>query len=138
MNIFLDDVRNLDDMTYMNNASIYFQNKFEVVRNVAEFKNVLDNSKEMIEIISFDHDLLPNHYGNLKETANNPIGTGQEALLYFINWINRNSIKYEIKIMIHTMNYHGLQAMVNLLSRNSLKKNNINLIQRTPSIYLAR
>lgn len=135
MNIFLDDDRNLDDMTYMYHANIYFENKFEIVKNVEEFKKLLDNTKEKINWISFDHDLEPNHYENLHQIAGKK-GTGGEALQYFLNWVKVNNIEYDIKINFHTMNYHGLRFMVNFLDKENLK--NVHLYEITPSRYLAR
>lgn len=142
MNIFLDDVRVLTDMSYMNKANIYFQNKFEVVRNVDEFKKILDNSNEKIEIISFDHDLLNNHYGDLAKSAKSRFGNGQEALYYLVDWVNRNNIKYKINILFHTMNYHGLKEMIGIFNEQILDSQfddrNINLIDTTPERYLVR
>jgi len=137
MNIFLDDVRLPTDMGYMNNAAIYFQNEFKVVKNVDEFKKALDSSKEIIEIISFDHDLNPNHYNNLFASIGR-YGTGGEALQYFINWVKLFNIDYEIKIMFHTMNFHGLMFMEVLFDKQKSMLPNIKLIQKTPSRYLAR
>ena len=137
MNIFLDDVRNVEEMGYMDNAAIYFQNEFKVVRNNREFVKLLDSATEKIEIISFDHDLCPAHYIDLEEAAKNPFGTGQEAFYHFINWITRKGIKYNIKIIFHTMNYHGLEAMVALFKRKTWLTN-VELIHTTPIRYLAR
>lgn len=135
MNIFLDDDRNLDDMTYMPFANIYFENEFSIVRNVEDFKKLLDSTKEKINWVSFDHDLEPNHYNNLYQIAGKK-GTGGEALEYFLNWVKMNNIQYNIKLNFHTMNWYGLKYMLNLFHKYDLK--NVDLYEMTPSGYLAR
>lgn len=65
MYIFLDDVRQPEDVTWVKLPKV----EWTIVRNYDEFVKLLESLKQPPLMISFDHDLADEHYKNMKGTA---------------------------------------------------------------------
>lgn len=122
--IFLDDERNIQDVSWVNYAQFGFSNDTQLIvcRNFQEFKHVVDNQSKLSDcFISFDHDLqdfhplnniksgdVENIYGIVNKYGANPNDlelTGYSCLRYLGNLLLQEQLDYDVnQILIHTQN----------------------------------
>lgn len=127
--LFLDDVRQPKDCTYMPyNKSDYLSDDWDIVRNYDEFCEYIKNCKtpaDLPYLISFDHDLADEHYTPeifhddyilSKEYQDNKRDkykekTGEDCARYLVDHlqsiINFDSQQYIPKFLVHSMNPIG-------------------------------
>lgn len=108
-NLFLDDFRVPDDVEWATLPSI----EWEIVRSFIEFKKWIA-SNGIPRLVSFDHDLLPEHY---KPFSNTPLpveNTGFEACSWLISFCKSNSLNFP-KWIVHSRNNRAVLKMVDFL-----------------------
>ena len=130
MKIFLDDYRiPLDCFAYMfeniNKLNpIYKEKDWLIVKSYPEFVKVIDRFKGKITHISFDHDLIDDHYVQdaddmeMDYTSEDLYGddlkkTGFHAAQYLKQIYASEKLSHPI-IMVHSMNPIGAQNITNL------------------------
>lgn len=107
INIFLDDVREVNMSHNKNKGFTYFNNnEVVIVRDYNSFVNVINNRFDEIDIISFDHDLA--------DINNNIEYTGKTAADYLINYCIINDKKLP-DWYIHSDNLIGSNNIKSLL-----------------------
>lgn len=99
--IFLDDERNVEDVTWMQYDKDI---DWVVVRRVSDFMFAIMHMGEEDFIISFDHDLQDFHFYTGKEQ------TGYDALRWYINYCFESGIVVK-KCFFHTQNPIGKKNM---------------------------
>ena len=100
MKIYLDDIRN----------PIVSDTDWVVIRTVDEFRDVVDENWNDIEVISLDHDM-----GEMQRFG----GDGYDALLHLEHRVMNNGWPVIPVIQIHTSNPVGAQRMLMGASRIS-------------------
>lgn len=131
MKIFLDDVRQpgvcLHHMYYTmgDDAAIYNDEDWQIVRNYDEFTKLVKDNIGKIDLISFDHDLAPEHYhpSMMDESADeyNKLyhsfkhKTGYDAALWLIDVYNENKLELP-EVIVHSMNPVGRKNIENLMA----------------------
>ena len=130
--IILDDFRDNFDVYWILRDPIFFDEDWIIVKNVDELIKVvveIQNKNEEIEIISFDNDLVDEHYSFLlNESFFNPTTlevlfeqtkqrTGFEGLIWFVEYYKFNNIELP-KILIHTQNFNARKVMKKFLKEN--------------------
>lgn len=125
MNIFLDDIRN-PTKSYMGYMSFDYDSKsWQIVRNFLEFKSLIDMNNK-INIISFDHDLIPSHYQHIKDYSiydSDNSKTGWHCLKYFLNNYKFNF--NEVNVILHSMSGQGVEAMQTTIQDSRVNLNSI-------------
>lgn len=125
--LFLDDIRNPKDCTYVPNSQkefyLYDEVKWNIVRDYNSFCEYIVKN-EIPEIISFDHDLADEHYrqsiynpdkhyskyytdGTFKEK------TGYDCAKFLVDYLIDNNLKMPI-IFVHSMNPIGKENIIQL------------------------
>lgn len=112
-NIFLDDVRRPEDAAKYMHLDIYDDVEWIIVRNYYAFISLIEK-KGMPSIISFDHDLAPEHHKKREfDYDDNKEKTGFHCAKWFLNYCLDNKKDPRTKIIIHSMNPYG---SLNILS----------------------
>ena len=109
--LFLDDYRTPNDAYYYTNNNIYLKNDWVVVKNYNNFINYI-TEHSIPDIISFDHDLGLEHYGNHVEGdvidyKQYNEKTGYDCAKWLIDYIIDNNLNPPKMIYIHSMNPVG-------------------------------
>jgi hypothetical protein len=126
MKIFLDDFRNpIDCVKYMhtrigNKNPIYLEGEWFVVRDYVQFVNAINRFKEEITHISFDNDLVDEHYMFLLKSqeqweeyhSTDHIETGYDCLKYTLQVYDKEKLP---EMYFHTMNTLALENMEKLI-----------------------
>ena len=113
-NLFLDDVRFPNHVTWVDMQGV----RWETVRSVQEFMDWVE-SDGVPERVSFDHDLIREHY---RPTAVLPVkDTGFEACAWLLSICHKYSIEFPLWI-IHSMNSRGAIKIKNLLEEDGISK----------------
>lgn len=100
MYIFLDDIRNPEDVTWV---KLPKKVEWKVVRNYKEFVELLESLKDIPTHISFDHDLADHHYtGDYTGER-----TGHSCAKALIEIAIDKNWKHLPKITVHSMNPVG-------------------------------
>lgn len=126
MNLFLDDERNVWDVTWVKLPSVHWT----IVRNYRQFVDAIEKNG-LPEVISFDHDLgeeayseaFKNHlktfdYTKVREK------TGYDCALWLVNYCLDRRIDLP-QYYIHTMNPIGAENIIKLFEsyqRSALTK----------------
>lgn len=129
MKLFLDDVRSPTDcLKYMDRRIgqrnlVYKEGNWVIVRNYDQFVEYLKTCNDLrdIEVVSFDHDLGPDHYiiDGSKEAweeyhgIENREKTGLDCLKYLLECYMFFSVPLP-ELLFHTMNLVGLENMESL------------------------
>ena len=120
--LFLDDIRNPQDVRYYINENIYLDEDWVIVRNYDEFVDKI-KSCGIPYLISFDHDLSKEHYNPLMYKEDNSYDelyeqfiekTGKDCADWLINYCIDNKIKCP-QFMVHSMNPVGGENIRKLL-----------------------
>ncbi len=125
--LFLDDERNLSDVTWVNLPSKIY-NDWKVVRNFKEFTHCIA-SYGMPKFIAFDHDLADYHYGVMAKEADyhtafvdddmgglnltfdyGPEKTGYDCAKWLVDYCADNRLKLP-DYVVHSMNVVGRQRI---------------------------
>jgi len=121
-NLFLDDVRDLNQAYKMTLDKDYSKLKWYIVRSYNEFCNFVELSftknKSIPILISFDHDLADEHYLQRDEPIpydNFVEKTGYDCAKWLINFCKQNKIELPT-YKIHSMNFVGEQNIVNVFN----------------------
>lgn len=128
-NIFLDDVRSPNNVTWVN-LPLY---EWIVVRNYDQFVNIIKQNG-VPNFVSFDHDLADEHY---RPSMYNPDGhysnyytdgtfkekTGYDCAKYLIEYCIDNNLKLP-NYLVHSMNPIGKYNIISILEnfRNNYGK----------------
>ncbi len=121
-NLFLDDVRNVNQAYKMTLDKDYIRLKWYVVRSYNEFCGFIEDSyaknKAIPALISFDHDLADEHYILRDEPI--PYDMFVEKTGYHCaKWLVTFCLQHKIKLpayKIHSMNFVGEQNILNVLN----------------------
>lgn len=122
--LFLDDIRNPPE---------HLSKIFDIVRSYDEFVDYIE-TYGVPEVISFDHDLHPEHTSFFYERGGfkNPpdpknelfrIKTGYDCAKWLINYCDENNFKLKI-VVIHSRNPIGSSNLYQLISSYQMKKYN--------------
>ena len=122
LNLFLDDYRDPDDVyKYIDNFD-YISKIWVVVKNYNEFIKHI-KTFGLPEIISFDHDLAPEHYVSLVEHEI-PYSRFKEKTGYdCVIWLCEYCLKHNKKLpeyLFHTQNRIGLMNMYKYINKFKL------------------
>lgn len=124
-NLFLDDVRFLDECSYMNDPR-YTTRNWIIVRSYDQFVSELQRRWEMgqfPELVSFDHDLADEHYhGSMFDSAsayneaaqNFREKTGNDAAKFLVQFCIDHLIDLP-ECLVHSMNPVGRTNIKNTL-----------------------
>lgn len=118
-NLFLDDVRNPEDVFGYTQDSAYVDKEWVTVRDYVEFvAHIVDkylNDNELPLLISFDHDLAPEHYEqDFSEISSYSMRTGYDCA----KWLTNFCIDCDVSLpdyKIHSMNPVGKSNIRSLL-----------------------
>jgi hypothetical protein len=126
MMLFLDDVREPNHcLGYMHTrtslAPLYARGDWTVVRTVDEFKDVVRKNTGKITHVSFDHDLVEEHYSNkmyesMEEYYKAIEGAGATGL-DAAKWFKIHYQEFDAPlpvIIVHSMNPVGTKAIKNV------------------------
>lgn len=121
VNLFLDDIRNPTDVTWIELPSV----EWTIVRNYTEF--ITTAKSNTIVIVSFDHDISYSHYAEFIKSTNtgefnyNNVKekTGYHACKWLIEYCLELNIPFP-EYYIHTMNPIGKANIQSLI--DSYKK----------------
>lgn len=119
MKLFLDDFRKPSDCTvYMSrrvgiDALLYTQEDWVVVKDYEGFRKYIEKSPILPEVISFDHDLHPEHYSvqmniseHLESTRHYKEKTGFDCAVFLRAFCLQERLPMP-KCLIHSMNEVG-------------------------------
>lgn len=130
-NILLDDERTPSDVFYYTRKEEYKNLIWEIVKSYDDFVNLFSHKYiygELPSIISFDHDLVNEHYlmgakSMFKHFDENIVKTptGWHTLVWLINFYSTNDMEMPI-IMFHTKNPAGEKNMKFVLEEYYKKK----------------
>lgn len=106
-NVFLDDIRTPNQVTWVKLPKV----KWEIVRDVAEFKALILSKGYAPSHISLDHDLGLYHYG-----GDYTIGeTGYDAAKWLVSYLHEDLRILPI-IYVHSMNPVGKERIIGALN----------------------
>ena len=122
--LFLDDYRLPIDVYRYTKMNIYLNEDWVVVRSYDDFINYIIKNG-IPEIISFDHDLGDEHYGNqqIGDTIDYSLydeKTGYDCAKWLIDYIITNDLNSPIDIYVHSMNPVGRENIF-MLFKNFYK-----------------
>lgn len=113
--LFLDDIRNVDEVFYYTNNKVYLEDGWDIVRNFDEFKEYI-KINGIPNIISFDHDLADIHYTKQLKYNEYEEKTGYHCMYWLINYLLDNNI-FKLPICyVHSMNPVGKKNIESLIS----------------------
>lgn len=127
INIFLDDIRHPKDAVSYTGDNKYWNLQWGVPRNYEQFVNLVtliisDGNK--IDLISFDHDLAPEHYApsdryndyeNWLAETGTVEKTGYDCAKWLLEFYQERNLELP-EIKCHSMNVIGKQNILNLFS----------------------
>jgi hypothetical protein len=115
-NIFLDDIRHPDDVTWVPN--LFFDAPVAIVRSFEEFKNII-KEHGIPTFISYDHDLSVEHCGD--GLNGDSIGysqykekTGLDCCKFLVEECIEKSIKHP-DYVVHSMNPVGRSNIISYI-----------------------
>jgi hypothetical protein len=121
-NIFLDDIRVPNDVTWVN---IPVDQHYSVVRSYKEFVDLITLRGQVPMYVCYDHDLADCHYGD--GLNNDQIDyskyqekTGYDCAKWLVNYCMERGIKHPPYI-VHSMNPIGklnIESYINSYNRN--------------------
>ena len=117
--IFLDDFRSpKDTASYMptSMAKLYRDTSWFIVRNFKEFVECVMEHGPDIGMVSFDHDLDPDHYDNKSHDNGN---TGYDCAKWLIHYLSSCDYDMPNLFLIHSMNLSGSMRIWKLLTNNT-------------------
>ena len=134
--LFLDDVRRpIQCAQYMNQPQIYYDVDWVVATDCTEFKKVIKERFEYGEfpaIISFDHDLAPEHYSasdfkhmvsrHSKIPESSCSLTGMDAARWIVDFCMDNNLKLPA-FRVHSMNPAGRENIESFLTQFARAQN---------------
>jgi len=111
--LFLDDIRNPEDVKWVNLPTV----SWVIVRDYSQFvAEIVANG--LPSFISFDHDLAPSHYSDsmmlFQDPYHNQEKTGASCARWLTQYCDKNNLDippYEI----HSMNSIGAQNIKSIL-----------------------
>jgi hypothetical protein len=125
INLFLDDYRQpIQAYTYTKDTD-YLQKEWKLVKDYNSFTSFLQRkilNGEKLELVSFDHDLAPEHYapearwGDYDQwavEAQFQERTGLDCAKYLVEFCKQYDIPLP-KIKVHSMNPVGKRNIINL------------------------
>jgi hypothetical protein len=132
-NLFLDDIHNPPDVANLKNTNAkdrerYRKYNWVIVRNYDDFVNTI-KEKGLPDIVSFDHDLSPEHYEILFSDENwfkseneeiildydkFQIKTGYHAAEWLMEYCS-NTYNHIPICLVHSQNDVGKKNIINLL-----------------------
>lgn len=120
MKLFLDDIRQPNEVWRNTIDSDYEQNStWIVVRSYEDFVSFI-SEKGLPELISFDHDLVYEHYLDENQRdidyARLDVKTGYHAAEWLIAYCQERSFRLP-KTKVHSMNPAGRNNIIQLLER---------------------
>lgn len=123
MYLFLDDERVPSGVTW--DPEFPLGKQWFIVRDIDQFKKVIDWNLENIEHIAFDHDLGPNHYPrSVTDMGDHSDGrTGMDCAKYLVDQCIERNIKIP-NFSVHSMNPAGrenIRSLLNGFRRHQLK-----------------
>ncbi len=104
-NLFLDDIRKPTDVTIFSDKKL----KWKIVKNHKEFIKYV-TKHGIPDLVSFDHDLAPEHYAKYNENLKFETETGFETLVWFCDYIKINNLEIP-EVNIHTSNFVAYKNM---------------------------
>ena len=113
-NLFLDDIRNpVDVLSYNPRERVYADFEWVVVRNYDEFvKTILEQG--MPKMLSFDHDLADEDYGQQLSYDQYTEKTGYHCAKWLIDYCIDNKKELPDLIFVHSWNPAGTQNIISL------------------------
>jgi ASC-1-like (ASCH) protein len=125
-NLFLDDIRSLGETYKYTKDQDYLEKKWIIVRSYDDFVRVVEEEwgkGNFPEVISFDHDLAPEHYAP-REHWDDHYGawahaqefiekTGYEAAKFYVDFRREHDLPMA-KIKCHSMNPVGKKKIIEL------------------------
>lgn len=127
--LFLDDYRNPEDAgSYMHKRigklnPIYFENGWIVCKTYEEFTSCI-KSNGIPSFVSFDHDLLKEHYWkNIAFDYVKVVGTGYHCAVWLSQFCNDTHNSFP-DYAIHSMNEVGEENIRNFIINNVHKSKN--------------
>jgi 3-mercaptopyruvate sulfurtransferase SseA len=115
-NLFLDDVREVEDVTWVKLPKV----EWTIVRNYDDFVKAI-NKNGLPDLVSFDHDLGAEHYPQTAEDLCKPIDyskykekTGYTCATFLVSYCLDNNLNLP-KYLIHSMNPVGAENISSLL-----------------------
>ena len=115
--LFLDDFRDPLDVTWADLPAV----EWSIVRSVDCFKKWI-NKFGLPSLVSFDHDLLPQHYKPFFNTPLPTDGTGFEACEWLVQICEFNSLEFP-KWIVHSQNSRAVTKMVDFLVHKEISWN---------------
>jgi len=117
-NLFLDDIRIPDDvLKYWDNPIYESSTQWVIVRNYDQFVKAI-TEQGIPEMISFDHDLGPEHYFHQENISYDQFTekTGFHCAKWFINYCIDNNKEVTKLIYVHSMNPVGSKNILSLFT----------------------
>lgn len=111
-NLLLDDVRDIKDVYKMTKNSIYLSNDWLKAKDYDQFVNIIENVG-MPKIISFDHDLAPEHYD--LTTINSDNKNGNDCAKWFVDYCKSNNVENFPICYVHSLNPIGSKNIAETL-----------------------
>ncbi len=109
-NLFLDDFREPSDVTWAVIPSV----EWSIVRSVKSFKKWI-KKHGIPSLVSFDNDLLPEHYvGNSFQNSLPIEDTGFDACMWLVELCEGHQMPFP-KWIVHSRNTKGVRRMVDYL-----------------------
>jgi hypothetical protein len=121
-NLFLDDYRQpIDCLEYMhprmgNDVSIYETKEWTVCPDYNSFTETIIN-KGLPDLISFDHDLAPEHYTAFIKEENYREKTGMDCAKWLSEYCINNALPLP-NYYVHSMNPVGTKNIDNFLKNH--------------------
>ena len=114
-NLLLDDIRDIKDVYKMTKNSVYLSDDWLKAKDYEQFVNIIENIG-MPQIISFDHDLAPEHYDLTIISGDNK--NGNDCAKWFIEYYKKEKEKSNVdfpRCYIHSMNPVGVKNIMQTL-----------------------
>jgi len=118
MNLFLDDIRNPEDVFLYTNNSLYLSEKWVIVRNYDEFIRMIEE-RGIPNVISFDHDIGISHYNHQEgEMPYDQFSekTGYHCAKWLIEYCIDNKKEIPQRVYIHSWNKTGARNIESLFT----------------------
>ncbi len=120
MKLFLDDERVPNQVIpwmkrRVGATSLLYNEDWIIVRNYDEFVEAVTKNIELIEVVSFDHDLADMHYNPKTWTADFVYQekTGKDCAQWMLEYYEEKGLELP-KILIHSMNPVGSENIRNV------------------------
>jgi len=113
--LFLDDEMSPSDYKWIGIPDL----SWIIIRNYNNFKALIELKGYLPEIISFDHDLVLEHYKSLVKNENDyskyKYKTGYDCAKWLAHYCRQNNLKLP-KYMVHALNPIGAQNIKKILT----------------------